>query len=334
MKAENLPADHVANRDEKKNQSDEAMREECLTLLNMDGEEKKCSKFSFEGILVGLFPGIAIGVAIMFAYIKTVEMKTRRRTIRFNGRLSASPDDLSFIDQKPPAVPVIQEDIAIGYSPTAERAMSPATFQRDWKARSPADYSPNLGPVIAPRERSVSRDRALGGKLGTTSRVGTTPLPHPLAGSPLKPRPVHGLSRVSADSETTNGSETESETSTAVSHTIRSPGVGVVEQQKIYHRHLDPGRDSYMTDDDDDDGFSEVVIMDGTGDSLHHHSLSHREQERGRGRNRISTETGYTASVYQTAERLSELPHSMEPQVPPLNYRGSLRDDGPGYERF
>lgn len=316
LKPENLPPDHIANRDSKKTQSDEVMREQCRAFLaaSSDGGEvqKKCTKFSFEGILTGLFPGIVVGVAIMFAYTKTVEMKSRRRTIRFNGRLSASPDDLSYIDQKLPPVPVIQGDIAIGYSPTAERAMTPTSFQRGWEANTLADYSPNLGPVIAPRGRSVSRDRRASERL--------SPLPRPLPTSPLKPRPVHNLShRSSTDSEDSDASLADTSFS-GISLAISStPRAGASD----YHRHLDAA--SYTSDgddDDDEDGFSEVVIIDGTGEH-HHHGLSHREQEQGNGRRRLSTATGYTASLYLDPE--SSRSYARESGMLPLNFKGDGR---------
>lgn len=275
LKPENLPPDHIANRDSKKTMSDELMREQCRAFLAASGDVRKYTKFSFEGILTGLFPGIMVGVAIMFAYTKTLELKSRRRTIRFNGRLSASPDDLSYIDQKPPA---IQGDIAIGYSPTTERAMTPTTFQRGWRAQTLADYSPNLGPVIAPRGRSVSRDSR------DSSRL--TPLPHPLAAPPLKPRAIH-----TPDHRSSTDSDTDTSFS-GISLTISSTPRA---RASTYHRHLAA---SYTSDDDyeDDDGFSEVVIIDGTGG---HHGLSHREHERGRA---LSTTTGYTASLYMEPE--------------------------------
>lgn len=316
MKPENLPPDHVANRDSRKSASDEAKREQCREFLGLaagdhddDDDSSKYKKFSFEGILVGLFPGIALGVAIMFAYTKAVELKTRRRTIHFNGRLSASPDDLSYIEQKPPPVPAIREDIAIGYSPSAP----PAT----WRARTPADYSPNLGPTIALRERSVSRDR----RGEVPSRATATPSPHPPATASLKSRPggtpPH---RTSTDSET---STDESDFSTAISQEMRG------------ERHRRQMSDS---SDDDDHGFSEVVIMDGTG----HHSLSHREQRRGRPTTRASASTGYTMSVYQGREGDNQPPFELEEEVPPLRYGGSpavgVGSPGvgysPGYARF
>lgn len=217
-------------------------------------------------------------MAVMFAYIKTIELKTRRRTIKFNGRLSASPDDLSFIDEgKSPPVSIGRGDIAIGYSPATERAMSPMT----WKPRTPADYSPNLGPVIAPRERSVSRDRTLVGRAGTA-----------LSGSPLK--------QVGSSVRT---SVTESE--------LESEGSEVSVSTAITHTQL-------ATNQGGEEGFSEVVIMDGTG-----------ERERGRGRDRGSVATGYTASVYP--DRASVYLDRESQQVPPLGYGGSPRE---GYGGF
>lgn len=274
LKPENLPPDHIVNRDSKKTQSDKVMQEQCRAFLAASGDVRKYTKLSFEGILTGLFPGIMVGVAIMFAYTKMLELKSRRRTIKFNGRLSASPDDLSYIDQKPPA---IQGDIAIGYSPTTERAMTPTTFQRDWRAQTLADYSPNLGPIIAPRGRSVSRDRR------DSSRI--SPLPHPLAALPLKPRLIHTPDhRSSTDSDTDTSF---SGISLNISSTPRA-------RASTYHRHLSA---SYISgDDEDEDGFSEVVIIDGTGG---HHGLSHGEHERGRV---LSTTTGYTASLYMESE--------------------------------
>lgn len=265
LKPENLPLDHVVNRDSKKTKSDEIMQERYRAFLaasGYTGVRKKCTKFTFEGILIGLFPGIVVGMAIMFACTKALEMKNRRRTILFNGRLSASPDDLSYINQQQtPPQPAIQGDIAIGYSPMAERSMPPPTFQRDWRAQPLTDYSLNLGPAIVPRGRSVSRDRRASTQL--------SPPPHPLAPPPpLNPRPA----------VTPNGRlSTGSEVSTA----------------DTYFSGISLGASSTNNDDDGGEGggFSEVVIIDGTG----HHGLAYREQQRGR---RMSTATGYTESLY------------------------------------
>lgn len=335
LKPENLPQDHIDNRNSRKTQSDEVMQEQCRAFLaaSSDGggggdggqKKKKCGKFSFEGILTGLFPGIAVGVAIMFAYTKTVEMKTRRRTIRFNGRLSASPDDLSYIDQKPPPVPTIQGDIAIGYSPTAERSMTPTSFQRDWKANTLADYSPNLGPVIAPRGRSASRDGRTGGT--------PSPSPHPLSSSPLKPRPVHTLSQHTLSvSEASDFSIADASFSGISQATSSTPGP----RASAYHRHLAGDAMSSTSDgeydDDDDDGFSEVVIMDGTGEH-HHRSLLHREQERRRVRSTTSTATGYTASLYLDPETVSRS-YARATGIPPLNTGTRDSPGSPAYDSF
>lgn len=256
LKPENLPPDHVANRNSKKTKSDEVMGEQCRAFLAASGHagaRKKCTKFSFEGILTGLFPGIAVGVAIMFAYTKALEMKSRRRTILFNGRLSASPDDLSYINQEPPPLlPAIRGNIAIGYSPRTQALVG---------------YSPNLGPVIPPRGRSVSRDRRASEQL--------SPLPHPLAAPPLKSHPTN----------TPGGRlSTGSEVSTA----------------NTYFSGISLGVSSTHGDNDgEDDGFSEVVIIDGTGG---HHGLAYREQESGR---RMSKATGYTESLYMESESAS-----------------------------
>ncbi|KAG0126621.1 hypothetical protein HOY82DRAFT_542473 [Tuber indicum] len=305
MKDENIPEDHKKHRKEQERKQSELAA--CLRQgdqkandtdgANTGGGGGSSNRFSAEAVLVGLFPGIALGVGIMFGYTKIVEMKTRRRTINFN---NPSPDDISWAERRSHMQQ--HQSIAIGYSPHLNHPGSRNISPANWKPITAADLSPNLGPTIPPRERSISRDRVesrLASSRGTTRQ---TPSPHPLAGSPLEPR-AQSAPRSSTDSETDHS---ESFLSSTISNTRASSSI----------RDLAPqGRESYQRQHLSSEAGS--VITD-AGFPFSYIGLDSRAipgTEKGRGRSGISTETGYSDSVYQDGSSLQQ-PFIFEDEIP------------------
>ncbi|RPA94264.1 hypothetical protein L873DRAFT_1814600 [Choiromyces venosus 120613-1] len=311
MKQENIPEDYKKHREEQDRKDRESNLAACQQLLNQktndtgessaDGGVRVCHEFSTKAVLVGLFPGIALGVAIMFGYTKIVEMKTRRRTINFN---NPSPDDISWAEQKSNMQQ--HESIAIGYSPhlgsPESRNISPA----NWKPITPADFSPNLGPTIPPRERSTSRDRVESRMANSRNTpIQQTPSPHPLAARPLEPR-AQSSPRSSTDSETNHS---ESYLSSTISNTNVSSSMRDIpppDREFNQRRYFSSEVSSVITDAEP--AFSDMGLDNRATPGT----------ERGRGRIRLSTETGYSDSVYQGGSSVQQ-PFVFEDEDPPLH---------------
>ncbi|KAG0639529.1 hypothetical protein HOY80DRAFT_81416 [Tuber brumale] len=308
MKNENIPEDHRKYRKEQERKKLEL--EACLgqgdrktngtNRANAGREESSRNKFSPEGLLVGLFSGIALGAGIMFGYTKIVEMKTRRRTINFN---NPSPDDISWAERKSHLQQF--ESIAIGYSPHLNHPGSRNISPANWKPITPADLSPNLGPTIPPRERSTSRDRVESRMASSRNTTRQTPSPHPLAGSPLEPR-AQSVPRSSTDSETDHS---ESFLSSTISNTRASSSIQGLPP---------PDRASYQRQH-----FSSEVasVITDSGLAFSYIGLDSRVTpgtEKGRGRSGISTDTGYSDSVYQDGSSLQQ-PFIFEDEIPPFH---------------
>jgi len=311
MRPEDTPEDHKKHRAEQDRKDLEKYKAECQRALNQttngpgeDNEGRGGSPkiFSAKAISVGLFPGIALGVAIMFGYTKAVEMKTRRRTINFN---NPSPDDISWAERK--SYPQQHESIAIGYSPHQDISGSRNLSPSNWKPITPADLSPNLGPTIPPRERSTSRDTAESRMANfRATPLRQTPSPHPLTRGPLEPR-AQSSPRSSTDSETDHS---ESFLSSTISNARASGGsirdLPLPDRTSNRPRHFSSEVASVITDAGP--AFGDM----GLG------SRAMSEKERGRGRSGISTETGYSDSVYQDGSSVLQ-PFAFEDEVPPLH---------------
>jgi len=312
MREEDTPEDHKKHRDEQNRKDKDKRLASCRLELNQtannperedQGRRKRPPPiFSAEAVSVGLFPGIALGIAIMFGYTKAVEMKTRRRTINFN---NPSPDDISWAERKSYAQQ--HESIAIGYSPHQDipvfRNLSPS----NWKTITPADLSPNLGPTIPPRERSASRDTEESRMANSrTTPVRQTPSPHPLARGPLEPR-AQSSPRSSTDSETDHS---ESFLSSTISNARVSGGSmgGLPPPDRAFNqrRHFSSEVASVITDAGP--AFSDMGLD----------SRAMTEGERGRGRSGMSTETGYSDSVYRDGSSVLQ-PFAFEDEVPHLH---------------
>ncbi|PWW76317.1 hypothetical protein C7212DRAFT_344803 [Tuber magnatum] len=237
----------------------------------------------------------------MCGYTKIVEMKTRRRTINFN---NPSPEDLSWPDGKSNMQQ--HESISIRYSPHLDHQESRNVLPTNWKQITPADLSPNLGPTIPPRGVSASGDRAESRMADSRNTpVRQTPSPHPLASFPLEAR-AQSAPRSPTDSETDHSESFLSSTisNTRASSSIRSlPPAGRRSNQR---QHFSSEVTSVITDAGP--AFSEMDL-----DSRLMHGT-----EKERGRSGISTETGYSDSVYHDGASAQE-PFVFEDEDPPLH---------------
>ncbi|PUU80717.1 hypothetical protein B9Z19DRAFT_1170580 [Tuber borchii] len=303
MKKENIPDDARKHLEEQKRKEKEKDRANCQKFYKENvGRGKHLPKiFYAKAILAGLFPGIALGVAIMFGYTKMVEMKTRRRTINFN---NPSPDDINWAERRPYMQQ--HESIAVGYSPHLDlpgpRNISPS----NWKQITPADLSPNLGPTIPPRERSTPSDTVESRMANSRTTPIQTTLPlHPLAASPLEPR-AQSSPRSSTYSETDHSESFLSSTISNARASSSTRDLPPPDRASNQRRHFSSEVASVITDAGT--GFSDMGL----------NSQAMTEKERGRGRSGISTETGYSDSEYQDGSSVLQ-PFAFEDEVPPLH---------------
>lgn len=316
MKEANLPADYVKNREDRKNSTDEALLETCKQFITLPATSdeipaSRCPKFTWEGVLVGLFPGIAIGLAIMLVYIKAVEIKTRRRTIHFNGRLSAMPEDY---EEKlpPPPVPVIGADVRERYSsnffsPSNPMVVNPTpALTNEWKPRElgnewkPRNFSGSSNPILEGRGSAMSRST------NASSTNSRSPAPYPLSPAPrpapasqtVSPTPAPYIPTPEPSTYKSGSRSRPSEISSVSSLTASDFSAAVTKALRGGDRP-------------DLDEFSEPMkarVMDVNRP--------------------ISLETGYTASFYQGGEGLCHPPFVDEEEVPPLRFKGGLQPIG------
>lgn len=318
MKAANLPADYVENREGRKNANltNEALLETCKQFITLPATSdeipvSRCPKFTWEGILVGLFPGIAIGLAIMLVYIKAVEIKTRRRTIHFNGRLSAMPEDFEEQKLPPPPVPVIGADVRERYSsnffsannnpmivnptPALTNEWKPRDMTNEWK---PRNFSGSSNPILEGRGSAMSRST------NASSTNSRSPAPYPLTPAP-KPAPApYTISRTSApyipspEPSAYNPGPGSREVSSVSSATASDFSAAVTKALRGGNR---PELDEFTEP-------MKARVMDVNRP--------------------LSLETGYTASFYQGGEGLCHPPFVDEEEVPPLRFKGGLQPVG------
>ena len=312
MKDENIPEDHRKHRKEQDQKDMEKERANCQKFFNHTengrgkegaGRGKRPPKIFFaQAILAGLFPGIALGVAIMFGYTKMAEMKTRRRTINFN---NPSPDDINWAERR--SYMQQHESIAIGYSPHLDLPGSRNISPSNWKPITPADLSPNLGPTIPPRERSTPSDTVESRMANSrTTPIRKTLPPHPPgAAGPLEPR-AQSSPRSSTDSETDHSESFLSSTISNARASSSTRDLPPPDRASNQRRHFSSEVASVITDTGP--GFSDMGF----------NSQSMTEKERGRGRSGMSTETGYSESEYQDGSSVLQ-PFAFEDEVPPLH---------------
>jgi len=138
-----------------------------------------CPEFPARAVVTGFFPGIVVGVGIMFLYTYMTTYRLNRRSIKSFGQfrgMGGLPDDdnAGFHDFEPvekitrrpsstPAPATRQSVIQIGFSPNQDTTIWSAPLTPPARPEPSPNLSPNLGPTIPRRDRSrsASRDEAL-----------------------------------------------------------------------------------------------------------------------------------------------------------------------------
>lgn len=290
LKAENIPVEYRLQREEELLKDREGKLASCLDLLRQTvngihggsggGFACKCRHFPATAIVAGLLPGLVLGVAIMFAYTKATAMKTRRRTINFN---DPSPYDLSWAEPKPS----MQECSTISSPLHPDQYDFRTSSLATRKPLTPADFSPNLGPVIPPRGNPSTRS-------GVVSRAAshTLPSPHRPASSLLESGP-QSSPRSPSDSETEHSSESYQPS------TITTPHVESSIQYPApprFHQHSPSQVTSVFNDSP---AFDDDMTPAGG-------RATTPMTERLRGKRATSSEFGYTESIYPPSESTSQ----------------------------
>lgn len=138
MKEANLPESY-----KKKHEEESGLKDENIALCRQVlGEESttssNCKAIPGKAVAVGLFPGMVLGAAVMFALTRLREMRTRRRSIKSFG-------PRSFPDQGQMDDDISEKSVPLPDHPWRLELNPPGS----------AGFSPNLGPVIEPaRDRS------------------------------------------------------------------------------------------------------------------------------------------------------------------------------------
>ncbi|KAL7271750.1 hypothetical protein RUND412_005464 [Rhizina undulata] len=145
--ATTTPSSLTTNPLDVSNSTTSPISEQCRAFLSTPS----CPEFPMKAILTGLFPGIILGGISTFFLIKALELKTRRRTIHFNDRLSAT------ISPTSPTIAVGASMNAPSYreykpSPSEWSASPPLVVGagETWRSglRRTRDYSPNMRPTV------------------------------------------------------------------------------------------------------------------------------------------------------------------------------------------
>jgi hypothetical protein len=116
--------------------------------------ERQCADFPAKAIVVGFFPGLLLGVFLVFLWIKLMEERNRRRSIKSFGVFSTFPSN----DNLPEKPITKKPSFPHGFvsAPAQPRQDSTYLGGSAYSPLSSAFRSPNLGPVIPPLSNSRS----------------------------------------------------------------------------------------------------------------------------------------------------------------------------------
>jgi len=165
MKPENLPEKYKQRQGENvvgagKNESSSDSKGQGSSGPILPTRSISCPAFPAKAIVVGLFPGIVIGAALMMLWSKMVEIKTRRRSIKSFGVFNNYfPSEANLTEKRLTKKPSMPAGFSRLQPQLEESSFSPLSF---------SFRSPNLGPPVPP-VRSASR--AQNGSAGYTPPV-------------------------------------------------------------------------------------------------------------------------------------------------------------------
>ncbi|KAF8247566.1 hypothetical protein K440DRAFT_661287 [Wilcoxina mikolae CBS 423.85] len=175
MKPENLPEKYKQRQDggsgTGKNESSAVSESQASSNPILPTGSISCPAFPAKAIVVGLFPGIVIGAALMMLWSKMVEIKTRRRSIKSFGVFNNYfPSEANLTEKRVTK----KSSFPGGFS----RQQQPQIEESSFSPLSFSFRSPNLGPPIPP-----VRSRSQGGSPGRTPPIRSQP-------SPAQPSPA------------------------------------------------------------------------------------------------------------------------------------------------
>jgi len=111
-----------------------------------------CADFPAKAIVVGFFPGMVAGVALLLLWTKLVEERTRRRSIKSFGVFTSFPSEANLTEKKPASV-TKKPSFPVGFVVQPQRESEPSSSSKHKLTFSPMSdsfRSPNLGPIIMP----------------------------------------------------------------------------------------------------------------------------------------------------------------------------------------
>jgi hypothetical protein len=111
----------------------------------VSSKSSKCPEFTAKGIVVGFFPGMVVGAALMLLWTKICEARTRRRSIKSFGVLTNTfPSRVDLVSEKTVIKkPSIPTGFAHSQPPQIESTSTFSPLSANFR-------SPNLGPPVPP----------------------------------------------------------------------------------------------------------------------------------------------------------------------------------------
>ena len=120
-------------------------------------DSPSCEDFPAKAIVVGFFPGMVAGVALLLIWTKLVELHTRRRSIKSFGAFTNFPSETNLTEKdrsvtKKPSFPIgfVVRSPTQNQQQQQESESSSGKNKMTYSPMSASFRSPNLGPIILP----------------------------------------------------------------------------------------------------------------------------------------------------------------------------------------
>ncbi|KAA8894148.1 hypothetical protein FN846DRAFT_442252 [Sphaerosporella brunnea] len=137
--------------------------------------EEACPEFPVKAVLVGFFPGIVAGALLLFLWMKFMEARTRRRSIKSFGQFASFPSSDNIPEKPVTKKPSFPHGFVTARPPAQDSGYN---GESTYSPLSSAFRSPDLGPIIPPLN-------------STTTRSSREPTPNPDHFTQLAPRPAN-----------------------------------------------------------------------------------------------------------------------------------------------